>query len=204
MHQMTTLLWCPVKCSYKFRRTNAIIGELIWSSQATYMSVCITRRIMKFRTIQLQSVLLHYGNGCLWLTAAGSSGLLWNTAQGVQRVEFVLLLFMILLLLLLLLLLLFHFNFLFFVLFLKFYFILSPLSPSPWNVYTFPLPPSISVLLQGARQLHTSYWLTFEPNSFVQSVYHWTSFPAFKLTLLYIGLHGDKKFLRNVGTGLPN
>jgi hypothetical protein len=73
MRQMTTLLWCPVKWSYMFRRTNAIIRELIWSLQATYMSVCITRRIMEFRTISLQSVLLHYGNEWLWLTAAGSS-----------------------------------------------------------------------------------------------------------------------------------
>jgi hypothetical protein len=39
MHQMTTLLWCPVKCSYMFRRTNPIIRELIWSSQATYVGV---------------------------------------------------------------------------------------------------------------------------------------------------------------------
>jgi hypothetical protein len=37
---------------------------------------------MEFRTIKLQSVLLHYGNEWLWLTAAGSSGLLWNTAKG--------------------------------------------------------------------------------------------------------------------------
>jgi hypothetical protein len=49
MHQMTTLLWCPVKCSYMFQRTNTIIRELIWSSQATYMSVCITRRISKIK-----------------------------------------------------------------------------------------------------------------------------------------------------------
>jgi hypothetical protein len=45
------------------------------------MSVCITRRIMEFRTIKLQSVLLHYGNEWLWLTAAEGSGLLWNTAE---------------------------------------------------------------------------------------------------------------------------
>jgi hypothetical protein len=32
-----------------FRRTNAIIRELIWSLQATYMSVCITRRIYKIK-----------------------------------------------------------------------------------------------------------------------------------------------------------
>jgi hypothetical protein len=53
MHQMTTLLWCPVKRSYMFRRTNAIIRELIWSSQATCLSVCITRRIMEFRTVSI-------------------------------------------------------------------------------------------------------------------------------------------------------
>jgi hypothetical protein len=94
MHQMTTLLWCPVRCSYMFQRTNAIIREFIWSSQATYMSVCITRRIMEFQTIWLQSVLLHYGYEWLWLTAVGSSGLLWNMAQGVQGVQFVLLLFL--------------------------------------------------------------------------------------------------------------
>jgi hypothetical protein len=42
MHNwMTTLLWFPVKCPYMFRRTNAIIRELI----------CIIRRIMEFRTI---------------------------------------------------------------------------------------------------------------------------------------------------------
>jgi hypothetical protein len=51
MHQVTTLLWCPVKWSYMFRRTNAIISELIWSSHAIYMLVCITRIIMEFRTI---------------------------------------------------------------------------------------------------------------------------------------------------------
>jgi hypothetical protein len=39
-----------------------------------YVAVCITRRIMEFRTIQLRSVLLHYGYEWLWLTAAGSSG----------------------------------------------------------------------------------------------------------------------------------
>jgi hypothetical protein len=35
---------------------------------------------MEFRVNHLQSVLLHYGYKWLWLTAVGSSGLLWNTA----------------------------------------------------------------------------------------------------------------------------
>jgi hypothetical protein len=47
--KMTTLLWCLVKRSYMFRRSNAISREPIWSSQATCMSVCITRRIIEFR-----------------------------------------------------------------------------------------------------------------------------------------------------------
>jgi hypothetical protein len=38
--KMTTLMWCLVKRSYMFRRANAIIKELIWSSQDTYMLVC--------------------------------------------------------------------------------------------------------------------------------------------------------------------
>jgi hypothetical protein len=49
MYQNITLLPCLVKRSYMFRPTNATIRELISSSQATYMPVCITRRIMEFR-----------------------------------------------------------------------------------------------------------------------------------------------------------
>jgi hypothetical protein len=79
-NKMTTLFWCLVKRSYMFRRTNATIREFIWSSQATYISACITGRIMEYRAKQFQSVLLHYGYKWVWLTAAGSSGLLWNTA----------------------------------------------------------------------------------------------------------------------------
>jgi hypothetical protein len=53
-----------------------------------YMSVCITRKIMEFRVNYLQSGLLHYGYKWLWLTAVGSSGLLWNTAQGVGAFDY--------------------------------------------------------------------------------------------------------------------
>jgi hypothetical protein len=37
---------------------------------------------MEYPVKQLQLVLLHYGY--MWLTAAGSSGLLWNTVKVVQ------------------------------------------------------------------------------------------------------------------------
>jgi hypothetical protein len=60
------------------------------------MSVCITRRIMEFRTIWLQSVLLHYGNEWLWLTAGGSSGLLWLRLWGISSLfDFYNLLFLV-------------------------------------------------------------------------------------------------------------
>jgi hypothetical protein len=58
--KITTLLWCLVKRSCMFRRTNAIIRELIWSSQVTYMSVCITRRITEpSPMVQLRPVFLN-------------------------------------------------------------------------------------------------------------------------------------------------
>jgi hypothetical protein len=71
--KMTTLLWCLVKHFCMFRLTNAIIRELIWSSQATCMSVCISRRIVEFRVNYLRAVLLHVGYKWLWPTAVRSS-----------------------------------------------------------------------------------------------------------------------------------
>jgi hypothetical protein len=82
---MTTLLLYLVKSSYTFRRTKAIIRELIRTSQATYMSVCITRRVMEFRVHSPQSVLLRCGYKWLGLTAVWRSGLSWDTAQCLHR-----------------------------------------------------------------------------------------------------------------------
>jgi hypothetical protein len=39
---------------------------------------------MEVRVNYLQSVLLHCGYKWLWLTAVGSSGLLWNMVQGIH------------------------------------------------------------------------------------------------------------------------
>jgi hypothetical protein len=39
-------------------------------------------KIMEYRVKKLQLIILRLGCKWIWLTVAGSSGLLWNTAQG--------------------------------------------------------------------------------------------------------------------------